>query len=346
MERRTIIDGTDVIIGNFDKEFHNNKYDLYFNTKTGFEVLTKDPFYTDLPTMLDIGIMGHCTNQCTFCYQGSTKQEHMKLEDFKFIIDQVKHHASQVALGGRGNPEDHPQFEEIIKYARENNVVPNYTTAGNNLDHRIAKLSKEYCGAVAVSMYDQHYTFKALNELLLNKVKTNIHWIYDRYSHFFIMDVLEGSDIWNEFDYEELNALILLLFKPKGNAENLKYWMPTIAQTKELSHAITNSNLPFKIGMDSCLINKTQPYMELGRLQTLSIDTCESARMSVYISPDMKMIPFSFMDPKYGEDMRLNSIEAIWNNASIFKQTRKMLQDNPYTCPALRRCDNEFTQKR
>ena len=345
MKVRTIIDGNDIIRGKFDKEFHGSRYDLYFNTKTGFEVLTRDPHYTDRPTMLDIGIMGHCENKCSFCYQGSKKQEHMKLEDFKSIINQVKHHANQVALGGRGNPEDHPDFEEIIRYARENNVVPNYTTAGNIVDDRIVGLTKEYCGAVAVSMYHEAWTFEALNKFIKAGMKTNIHWIYDRYSHYEIANTLnysaEAIDAWGDLvDWNNLNAIILLLFKPKGKAKYMHDRIPLPYQIKELSQIFsTNSQVPFKIGMDSCLVNHTVPHIKLNRAQSMSLDTCESARMSVYISPDMKMIPCSFMDPINGIDLYEHGINSVWKLSQIFKEVREVLRKDKFICPAMRRHD-------
>jgi len=334
MERKVIIDNGDMVINYFDKEYHNDRYDIFFNTKTGFEVLTKDPFYTDLPTMLDIGIMGHCINNCSFCYQGNENQPHMLLEDYKSIIDQVKHHASQVALGGRGNPEDHPHFEEIVKYTRESGMVPNYTTAGNNVDDKIVGLTKEYCGAVAVSMYREHFTFKALKAFIDGGAKTNIHWIYNKYSHFNIIRLLKGDVIWNDLD--KLNAIILLLFKPIGNAKNMEHKIPTINQIKELSKEITSFNGSFKIGMDSCMVNKTKRWMKLNRQQEMSVDSCESGRMSVYISPDMKMVPCSFLNSNiHGVSLYDKTISDVWNHSPSFKKIRKILGKNPYTCPAM-----------
>ena len=71
----------------------------------------------------------------------------MTLENFKSIIDQVKHHVNQVALGGRGDPNLHPQFKEFVEYAKNNGVIPNYTTSGVNLTEEQIKVSM-LCGAV------------------------------------------------------------------------------------------------------------------------------------------------------------------------------------------------------
>jgi len=99
---------------------------------------------------------------------------------------------------------------------------------------------------------------------------------------------------------------------------------------------IFESKAMFKVGMDSCLVNhvirKTQP----NQLQSLSIDTCEGARMSAYITPDMIMMPCSFADhDQWG--IKINhgkkDINYIWNRSNKFKQFRSMLKKTKDRCP-------------
>lgn len=49
------------------------------------------------------------------------------------------------ALGGRGDPNKHENFEEILKITRENNIIPNLTTTGIDLTQKEIGLIKEYC---------------------------------------------------------------------------------------------------------------------------------------------------------------------------------------------------------
>lgn len=340
MKKEIIKDGETVIIGNFDKTFENDLYQLFFNTKTGFEVLKGkdgvDPFMTDLPLLLDIGIMGSCLNKCPFCYQGHEEEPHMKLEDFKTIIDQVKHHTNQVALGGRGDPNNHPNFKEIVEYARENDVVPNYTTSGINLTDEQIEISK-ICGAVAVSDYGKDFTFNALSRLIDAGIKTNIHLIFSRKSFSKSMSLLEGYDVWDgQVDHEKLNAVVLLLFKPQGCGKYHQSLIPTKDQLKTFSSIALNPRTKFKIGMDSCLLNHILTYEEPTKIQSIALDTCESSRMSVYISPSMHLIPCSFADHlKWGVKItEENTIHDIWNNSTEFKKFREKIFLNPTICPA------------
>ena len=327
------------VVGGFDKSFRNDKYELLFNTKTGVEVLygiddNPDPFVLELPSMIDCGIMGHCLNKCSFCYQGDKWESNMKLEDYKKIIDQTKHHVNQIALGGRGDPNLHENFREIVEYSRDNNVVPNYTTSGINLTEEQVEISK-MCGAVAASDYNQPHTYKALKMFMDAGIKTNIHFIYSVPSHEIAIDILKGKDIWDgQVDLERLNAVVFLLFKPQGRGRSLERWVPSYPMFKEFGENIKNKNLNFKIGMDSCLVNHVASVANFSEVELMSMDFCESSRMSVYITPDMRLVPCSFADhDEYGESIRDKTIHEVWNNSESFRLFRKNLQIKLDRCP-------------
>jgi len=386
------------IISQYDKHVKTKKYEIYFNTKSGFELIrgingNPDPFELEMPSLLDIGIMGHCKNKCSFCYQGDYEEPHMILEMFKDIVDQVSLSTNQIALGGRGDPNHHPDFKQIIEYCREKNVVPNYTTSGIELTDEQVDISK-MCGAVAVSqifserkikvrvrrkkmsiendflkektitdengkkwevcseedandeyeykemeiynLKTNNFTFNAIQKFIDNKVKTNIHFIYSKLTHNLTMDILNGVDIWNgKVDITKLNAVIFLLFKPHGAGEKLD-WKPTQYQMKELAMNIFKPQAKFKIGMDSCLVNHMLKYGEPTKIQRASLDTCEAARMSAYITPDMRFMPCSFADEeKWSIPINNNTddLHKIWDTSDNFNKFRKSLRLNKDCCP-------------
>lgn len=341
MKFRTLKDkGTGIEIGAyFDKCFKNDRYELLFNTLTGFEVLRgisghPDPFSLDMPSMIDCGIMGHCKNKCEFCYQGDNQEPNMKFEDFKRIVDECKYHTNQIALGGRGDPNLHEDFEKIVEYARSNNVVPNYTTSGINLTDKQVEISK-LCGAVAVSDYEQDFTYNSLRRFIDNGMKTNIHFIYSSVSHPLAVKILKGIDIWNgKVDLEKLNAIIFLLFKPQGRGKELLYWVPKISQIRQFSKLIKEPKCKFKVGLDSCMVNKVKKFAKFSPQQEMSIDTCESGRMSVYITPDMRLVPCSFANYKQQSvSLEHKSIEDVWNRSDPFVRCRYLLKQYPDMCP-------------
>ena len=158
----------------YDKK---NNFKEVFDTKTGMYIRTGildengkdtniDPFMRSFPGLIDIGVMGSCehgrTGLCLKagiqCYQNGLKTHapNMTLENYKRIIDEgEKKGLFQVALGGRGDPDMHEDFEGILKYSAEHNITPNFTTSGLGMTPEKAALCKKYCGAVAVSQYSR-----------------------------------------------------------------------------------------------------------------------------------------------------------------------------------------------
>lgn len=332
----------------FNRYFSNNDYEMFYDTNLGVEIIRgingkSDPFSLELPSLLDIGIMGHCIHKCYFCYQGHINEPNMKLEDFKFIIDQVKHHTNQVALGGRGDPNQHENFREIVEYARRNNVVPNYTTSGIGLTDEQIEISK-LCGAVAVSDYDKDYTYEAIDRFINADVKTNIHLLFTQGTFDKCVKILYGHNPWKKkkrkkkdislVNIDKLNAVIFLLFKPQGAGKDLKELIPNDYQLSVFSDLIFKPASQFKVGMDSCLVNKVLNYTEPDEIQKQSIDTCEGGRMSAYITPDMKMTPCSFCNKESSISItRENPIKEIWNNSGLFTTFRNNLKQDPQICP-------------
>ena len=327
------------------KYFRNPDYEIFFDTSTGLEIMRgvngkPDPFKLQLPSLLDIGIMGHCENKCPFCYQGHEDQPNMALEDFKTIIDQVKHHTNQVALGGRGDPNLHKNFKDIVEYSLKNNVIPNYTTSGFGLTDEHIEISK-MCGAVAVSDYKARETYSSIRRLMDAKIKTNIHLIFSNGNFSDCTKILHGSNPWavlqnkgSNVDIERLNAVIFLLFKPAGAGVNVLGMKPNQYQFDVFSELIFNSKSQFKVGMDSCLVNHVLKRVQPKGIQALSIDTCEGGRMSGYITPDMKMKPCSFADKSWETPITAKQdIDYIWNRSRKFKSFRTKLRNKRTNCP-------------
>lgn len=145
------------------------KYTTVFNTNTGeylrgFDTVD-EPFMSEFPHLIDIGTQGHClhgrSGLCMKagikCYQDGLHSDrpNMSLENYKKIIDECKDKLFETALGGAGDVDQHENFEEILRYTRENNIVPNFTTSGLGMTPEKAVICKKYCGAVAVSMYSR-----------------------------------------------------------------------------------------------------------------------------------------------------------------------------------------------
>lgn len=303
-----------------------------FNEKTGAYIRVGknniDPFMSSFPELLDVGIMGHCKHGklglCiqagVQCYQDGlhSTAPNMKLEDFAEIARQCSGKTYQFALGGCGDPDQHEHFKDILQICRENKIVPNYTTSGLGITDEIVALTKEYCGAVAVSWYRSDYTLRALQQFIEAGIKTNIHFVLSKRS---IDEALSAN-----FP-DGINAVVFLLHKPVGlgTHENVL----KISDMNDFISTVTSKKFKYKIGFDSC----TVPALvnNLGIIDEDSIDTCEGARWSAYITSDMKMLPCSFdnQNRRWEVDLREKSIQEAWNS-EVFEDFRNRLRN---ACP-------------
>lgn len=319
-----------------------NHFAEMFEPKTGFYARTGiiddngndtgvDPFMRCFPSLIDIGIMERCvcSNKCKVdCYQKACDRTgaNMSIDDYRSIMEQCKGKVFQVALGGAGDPDTHENFEEILKITREYNIVPNFTTSGICMTPEKAKLCKEYCGAVAVSEHNTDYTEKALNMLINEGVKTNIHYVLSNKT---IDDAI--SRLRNNGFHKGINAVVFLLYKPIGLGKIENVLRADDPKVKEFFELVDNGNFDFKIGFDSCscagIINNTS------KIDLHSIDFCEGGRHSMYISANMNAMPCSFgnQDPKWWVSLRDHTIQEAWNG-EVFNKFRYSLENSCMNC--------------
>ena len=112
----------DIVVG----EHPSQHYKTVFSRRTGFFIRFEedgyeDPFWSeDGPELLDLSITKYCERCCDFCYrQANPSGSHIPLSDISIIVKQAKEiGVLQIALGG-GNPNQHPNFIEILKIIRE-----------------------------------------------------------------------------------------------------------------------------------------------------------------------------------------------------------------------------------
>ncbi len=323
-----------------DDTYH---FQFAFDTQTGAYVRTGildengedtgvDPFMASYPHLIDVGIMGHCfhgkTGLCAKagigCYQSGmlVEQPNMTVENFQWIAQQSRHRCNQFALGGRGDPDQHEQFKEILSICRENDIVPNFTTSGYGMTPKIAALCKEYCGAVAVSWYRSSYTLRAIQMLLDAGVKTNIHYVLGQNS------IGEAIHRLKENDFPKgINAVIFLLHKPAGQGSQANVLTANDPRVAEF-YTQTDRPHPFKVGMDSCSVPGAIRHCK--NILPESLDTCEGGRFSCYIGADLTMLPCSFdQSGLYAVSLQEKSIEEAWNS-SEFEKFRDKLR---FACP-------------
>ncbi len=331
---------------------HQFSFISMFNPQTGAYVRTGilnehgydtgvDPFMASFPHLIDVGIMGHCihgkTGLCVKagigCYQSglTVDQPNISLEDFSIIAKQCCGRVNQFALGGRGDPDQHECFKEILAICRQNDIVPNFTTSGYGMTKELAQLSKQCCGAVAVSWYRNEYTLKAIQLLLETGVKTNIHYVLGNNS------IDEAIARLKQDDFPiGINAVVFLIHKPVGLGSRSNVLSDKDVRVAELYKLIDRGKHKFKVGMDSCSVPGIVNFCE--HVISEAIDPCEGGRFSCYIGADMIMMPCSFdQQKKYSVSLRDHTIEQAWNSDS-FDEFRNLLGSRCTDCAKRENC--------
>lgn len=303
-----------------------------YNTGTNITI-EKAPFFMREkgPNLLDVSITNRCNKCCDFCYRKSTNVgQDIELEDYKLILDNAKDcGVQQIAIGG-GEPTLHPQFCDILKLTRENGIIPNYSTNGENLTQDILYYTKKYCGAIAVSIYDDISEYeKLINKLVEYKIKINLHFILraDKIENY--IHIIKNSPYW----FEHINALIFLNYKPANGDDSLCFKnCPTDVICKFFD--AVKSYTVCGVGFDTCSVPFICKYLDVN---SSLYDYCESGRKSAYINEKLDVYPCSFYY-SVGDSLKSNSLKNIWIESTNFIAHRKSLEFRNCKCEKIDVC--------
>ena len=286
----------------------------------------------DGPELIDLSITNYCERGCGFCYRETYRDKalFMRLEDVEDIVSQARDCGTmQIAIGG-GNPNQHPQFTEVLRQIRKYDIVPSYTTNGDGLTDEVLKATADYCGAMAVSVYPpydiQHYS-SLLEHIKCFGITVNLHAIVNN----------NTLDLWMRWlqtrpqFFKNINAIIFLNYKPVNGPE----LVVDKVKAKQFFE-IVNQCHTVKIGFDSCSISGIVQWINT---PSYLIEPCEAARFSAFVSEDLKMYPCSFMTKMgYYGDLRKNSLRVIWQENAFFKKFRE--ERIPERCASCRHFEN------
>lgn len=258
-----------------------------------------------VPEILDFEISTKCAgvsmsggkaSPCAFCYKSNNNTgSYMSTEDFTNVLDKMPPSLTQVALG-IGNI-DQPNLWEIMDVIRDRGVIPNITINGDRMTDEYFDNLSEKCGAVAVSYYDKDLTFNAVQELATKRKmnQVNIHFFLSEETFDKGMKLIEDAE--NDERMKDLNAIVFLSAKLRGNAEKNDYHILSQEKYNIISQRALNSSI--NVGMDSCSAFKTlESYKNEPNFKMIeqSVEPCESSIYSTYINSDGLYFPCSFSE--------------------------------------------------
>lgn len=328
------------------KCIRSKEYNYNFDKKTGYferwgKTKEEDPLFSPFgPEILDqeISING-CPNNCPQCYKGNTNKlaTNMTFGEYKRILSKFKNTPlCQIALGICG-VKTNPDFIRILKYTREQGIVPNFTLSGIDCTEEYIKEISKYIGACAISVYetDKNIGYNTIEKFINAGItQTNIHLVTMKENIDFVYEVLK--DIKIDKRLEKLNAIVLLKMKPKGRA---KGHFTNLSQNEynSLFQYCFDNNIP--LGMDSCHSRNFELFLQQTNVEEKrkkeieqSIESCESFGLySSYINYLGSYFPCSFTEGE--EDWKIgidvincnNFLEDVWYNNKLVKYREKSI---------------------
>ena len=275
----------------------------FFNKKTGYmaswgRTVKEDVTVFPAPTLLDIEVTTKCTGVngkvCPFCYKANTPNgENMSFETFKAVLDRYPNVLTQVAFGADATLESNPDLWKMMEYTRSKGIVPNITAA-QITDATAEKLAK-YCGAVAISVYDdKNAAYNSIRKLTDRGMKqVNIHLMISQETYDSSVQVL--NDCKTDERLKKLNAVVFLSLKKKGRG--IGHHPLTQEQFNSLVDLALKNNI--RIGFDSCSSYKVFSAFsgkpEFTHVQS-SVIPCEACLESSYVDVKGQFFPCSFLE--------------------------------------------------
>ena len=286
-----------------------------------------DPDYSPFgPEIADIEISTICHGinnvLCSHCYKSNTGNgENMSLDTFKKVFSHLSRTVNQIAFG-IGDIYSNKDLFDILKFTRDNGVIPNITINGDNLTcYQIDKLT-ELCGAIAVSRYSPKDVCYDAVDWLTDKghSQINIHNVISLETYENCIEVL--TDSLTDPRLKKLNAIVFLALKPKGNRNKLTPLKDKDKWQKLIDFALSSN---INIGFDSC----SAPFAMqcLPNKYHNMIEPCESTLFSIYINVKGEVFPCSFLEDTdhYLGNAVDTDLFKIWNNDKAINFKKELL---------------------
>ena len=324
-------------------------YNYHFEKDTGLfarwgKTQKDDPDCAPFPEILDLEISsGKCKGNCAFCYKDNGMHnettENMTLATFKQLLTKFKHadfnFLTQIAFG-LCDIDSNPDTLAIMKYTREQGIIPNFTCNGLGVTKQFAEKVNDICGAVAVSIVNKEQSYNAINHFTdAGMTQVNIHFMLSEETYQDAYDLID--DIKTDPRLSKLNAIVFLQYKHKNKKANF-HSMLDKEKYKNLTNYALNEKVNF--GLDSCSANLFLRAMEghtLYKQFEVVSEPCESTLFSSYINCKGEFYPCSFCEGEGEWTTGINVLEAdtfmeVWNDTKTEK-FRKKLKDNCRNCP-------------
>ena len=101
-----------------------------------------------------IEISNKCNFHCSFCYQSGRSVKFMSVDEFRYVVKEIKPYTDYVYLHVLGEPLLHTHFREMLQIAEGENLNVNISTNGSLLARHLDYLLKNPVRQINISLHD------------------------------------------------------------------------------------------------------------------------------------------------------------------------------------------------
>ena len=285
------------------------------------------PGVLSAPILVDWQITERCGMGCPQCYASSVvRGKDVSWSDAELCVSQMREAGvCQVALGG-GEPVLHPRLGDLLQLIRDNGMVPNMTTTGIGMTKEQIKSMKRNCGAVAMSLEGAGEKFAIRRKQGFD----NFRRVTDLFLENEIPLVMQITVSNGNLEYLDetvahclgvtpLYGVVFLAHKPAGRAEVFDHPLSKgdFRNVHETMYRVVRTLQPHtRVGFDCCFTpGMVGLEKELGLSHGTIIEGCSATRSGVGLSPELDVLPCTFLTNKKLGNLKEKSLLKIWNDS-------------------------------
>ena len=183
-----------------------------------------------------IEITNVCNLKCKFCPEGNRKKEFIEVENFRYILEDVKNYTDLICLHIKGEPLLHPKLNELLEECDKIGIKVNITTNATLLLKNVGLLcNHESIRQINISLHslNQNDITKENAEKYLTDVMQAVRLIHSN------TEIIISYRLWNIFciGQNEKNKQIIDLLEAEYNVQSL------MEKTKENSFVKLENNI-------------------------------------------------------------------------------------------------------
>lgn len=278
-----------------------------------------------LPKVFIIEPTNTCNLRCPTCHVGqgilNRPKRHLKLEEFKLIIDQSKGYLRKVMLFNLGEPLLNPHLTDMIRYAADANIK---VTISTNCELLSEEMSLQLLNSglsrliICLDGVDQETLSMYRVGSSFEKVINNIRFLTTTKKQLQKGPIIEFQFIvmkHNEYQRQQMEEI----------ATNLsvdEYAEKTVGidinnpKFQELAHKLVASNSRY-VYKDGQFLNQE------------IVGPCKLINKMLVINSDGSVLPccYDFMSDHIMGNVFTDSIESIWNSSKYVEFREQIFQD-------------------